>query len=182
MLNSSHFDPDAESTPLQPDEEEIDLGAANLNSIGASQNQKAISLLNNCLDPGNGGGGSSGGPTLPPVIATAPRPRERVVSIRPFYRPGGNGGSGGIGNSSNRAAREQKRRVQVNANCGAEYDARANEAQRAITQSGVLPPSGRQFIGQTNDGYDETWMVTNIGGSGLRVGLVYSSCPGGGGA
>lgn len=182
VLTSSHFDPDAESIPLQADEEEIDLGPASLNSVNNSQNQKAISLLNNCLDPGNGGGGSSGTPTLPPVIATAPRPRERIVSIRPFYRPGGNGGSGGVGNSSNRAAREQKRVQLENALCGSPVEVRQVEAARAISNAnnGAMPPSGTRFTGITSDGYEEMWMVGNPASSGAAVGLVYSECPGSG--
>jgi hypothetical protein len=197
VLVESYFDASAPYTPIDPLEEiEINIAPENPNSIqsnqGAATDAKAHSTgpapkasattrgWCNGGTGGGGGGGGSGAPTLPPVFGSAYLPFGRYT-IRPYYPLGGTGGS--PGDTGTRAAREKKKRVQVNAECGLEYEPRANEAQRAIVNANnyALPPAGTRFIGQTLDGYDETWMVTSTATSALRVGLVESSCPGGGG-
>ena len=111
-LIDSYFDASAPYTPLEPDEEEVDLTPENPNANSAAGNTatKAGATTSDWCSGGLGGGGGGGGSggvgfviTLRPIH---PGVRSEIT-LRPFYRAyGGSGGAGG--NGGTRAMRESK--------------------------------------------------------------------------
>jgi hypothetical protein len=191
FLTDAHFDAYAAFTPLEPDEEEIDVGSSNINGATpgntpgaavADAGKKSGPELKLCIDNTGGGGGGGGGsgapPTLPPVIATGRR-EVRTISVRPFYRPGG--GNGGAPNGGSRASRDKPKEATSTLACSADRELRGAAARSAIINAhGTgMNRNGTVFIATTVDGYRETWMINNHAGS-IGTALVNSQCPGGG--
>lgn len=172
----SHFDPEAENTPLQADEFEVDIGGQTINSIPAQNAKLPNSALNNCDD---GFGGSSGGgtPTLPPVVATASYIFAPALYIVRTYNRAGSG-TGNGGSTPMRAATKKEIKSQVD--CGQERDVRAHAARVALdrTLGSWAASSTRSAIVTTSDGYDEFWVRAS--GSTPFV-LSWSKCPSEGG-
>ena len=158
-LIDSHFDPEAENTPLQADEFEVDIGGQTINSSPAQNGKLPNSALNNCDD---GFGGSSGGgtPTLPPVVATASYIFAPALYIVRTYNRVGNGVGNG-GSTPMRAGRKYESPVRSEAECLNLQDVRAHAALAVIglvfNDAATRAPRGTTFTVPTRDGFKEQW-------------------------
>ena len=179
VLIDSYFDASAPYTPLEPDEEEIELTPenpnSNSNSPEANAGAKSGAALNDFCSGGlGGGGGGSGGVGY--VITLRPiHPGVRSeITLRPFYRA--YGGSGGPGSGGNTRAMREKPEVKSTSDCVELEDVRSLAARVALDNALGWEAAAaiRQAVVTTKDGYKEIWQRASFS---TPYFLINTTCP-----